>query len=140
MAERLARVTFLVREYDEAVTFFTSRLAFALIEDSAMDDGTRWVVVAPTGSTGMQLVLTRASTPEDEQVVGRQTGGRVGFFLDTDDFSRTYDGMRARGVEFVEAPRTEPHGVVAVFADLYGNRWDLVQPALPGPVERKGRS
>ena len=127
MPEAIACVTLVVREYDEAIEFFTKALGFKLVEDSALQDGTRWVVVAPDGSTGTQLLLARASTPAQERVVGNQTGGRVGFFLHTDHFERTYEGMRARGVEFLEAPRWEPYGVVAVFVDLYGNRWDLVE-------------
>jgi catechol 2,3-dioxygenase-like lactoylglutathione lyase family enzyme len=128
VAETLARVTLLVREYDEAIEFYTNAMGFGLVEDSVLPDGSRWVVVEPAGSKGTQVLLARASTPAEEQVMGHQAGGRVGFFLHTDDFTRTYDGMRARGVEFLEAPRSEPYGVVAVFADLYGNRWDLVEP------------
>jgi predicted enzyme related to lactoylglutathione lyase len=102
-------------------------MGFTLVEDAVQADGTRWVIVAPVGSKGTQMVLARASTAEEERVVGNQAGGRVGFILQTDDFTQAYEGMRARGVEFLEGPRSEPYGVVAVFADLYGNRWDLVE-------------
>jgi catechol 2,3-dioxygenase-like lactoylglutathione lyase family enzyme len=127
VAEALACVTLLVREYDEAIDFFTRAMGFTLAEDSALPDGTRWVVVAPGGGKGAQLLLARASTPTEERAIGNQTRGRVGFFLHTDDFTRAYEGMRARGVEFLESPRSEPYGTVAVFVDLYGNRWDLVE-------------
>ena len=138
MAEALACVTLLVREYDEAIEFFTRAMGFKLVEDSARPDGTRWVVVAPEGSNGTQLLLARASTPAQERAIGNQAGGRVGFFLHTDDFMHAYQGMRARGVEFLEAARSEPYGVVAVFVDLYGNRWDLVERREKPGLARRG--
>lgn len=127
MAEVLAAVTVLVREYDEAIAFFTQAMGFTLVEDALQPDGTRWVTVTPAGGKGPQMVLARASTPAEERVLGNQTGGRVGFILQTDRFTETYQGMRARGVQFLEVPRSEPYGILAVFADLYGNRWDLVE-------------
>ena len=134
MTEALACVTLEVREYDEAIAYFTGSLGFRLLEDSPRGPQKRWVVVSPPGSTGASLLLARAATPEQERCVGNQTGGRVGFFLRTDDFPRTYDALRARGVRFVESPRSEPYGQVVVFEDLYGNRWDLLEwrPAETG--------
>lgn len=123
----IALLTIVVRDYDEAIAFFTDALGFRLVEDTAMGGGKRWVVVAPpNGGTG--LLLARAATTEQDSAIGNQTGGRVAFFLHTDDFARDYDRMRARGVTFVEQPRYEIYGTVVVFQDLYGNKWDLVQP------------
>ena len=117
-----------VRDYDEAIKYFTETLRFTLIEDTyqAAQDK-RWVVVSPPGSDGATLVLARASTPEQRKFVGNQTGGRVFLFLNTDDFWRDYNEMLERGVQFVREPKTEPYGTVAVFEDLYGNLWDLLQ-------------
>ncbi|HEY7595873.1 MAG TPA: VOC family protein [Actinophytocola sp.] len=124
---RLGLVTLVVRDYDEAIAFYTGALRFELRADTSLGDGKRWVVVAPPGApTG--LLLAKADGPEQEPRVGDQTGGRVGFFLDTDDFARDHERMLAAGVRFEEPPRHEPYGTVAVFRDLYGNRWDLVQP------------
>jgi catechol 2,3-dioxygenase-like lactoylglutathione lyase family enzyme len=124
-----------VRDYDEAIAFFTQALGFQLVEDSESEDRLgkkkRWVLVAPSGSRGTQLLLARASTPEETSRVGNQTGGRVFLFLHTDDFWRDYRGMTERGVKFLEVPREERYGTVAVFEDLYGNKWDLLQ--LKGP-------
>jgi lactoylglutathione lyase len=121
-------VALLVRDYDEAISFFRDRLRFDLIEDTALGGGRRWVRVAPPGGRGTALLLARASTPEQLARVGDQSGGRVFLFLQTDDFWRDYRHMRSCGVAFEEEPRREPYGTVAVFADVYGNRWDLVQP------------
>ena len=129
--QSIFHVALVVRDYDEAIAFYTKTLNFTLIEDTyqpAQDK--RWVVVAPPGSTGTSLLLARASKPEQEPFVGDQTGGRVFLFLRTDDFWRDYNQMVARGVRFVREPRTEPYGTVAVFKDLYGNLWDLVGPAV----------
>ncbi len=126
MSEALACVTLVVRDYDEAIEYFTGRLGFRLLEDSPLGPEKRWVVVSPSG-TGAALLLARAATPEQERCVGSQAGGRVGFFLRTDDFPRTYERLRAQGVLFLEAPRSEPYGQVVVFEDLYGNRWDLLE-------------
>jgi lactoylglutathione lyase len=125
-ARTIAHVALLVRDYDEAIAFFTTRLRFELIEDTPLGDGKRWVLVAPSRAGGSALLLARAATPEQQSRVGNQTGGRVFMFLHTDDFERDYREMKAHGVEFVEAPRREPYGTVVVFKDLYGNKWDLV--------------
>ncbi|TLQ43095.1 VOC family protein [Streptomyces marianii] len=127
---RIALVTLVVRDYDEAIAFYRDALGFALVEDTDRGDGSRWVVVRPGGETGgTDLLLARASDDEQSASVGAQTGGRVGFFLHTDDFARDHARMTAAGVRFLEEPRHEPYGSVAVFEDLYGNRWDLLQPA-----------
>ena len=125
MRQSLAHVALLVRDYDEAIEFFTARLRFDLLEDTPMDGGKRWVLVAPPGGESA-LLLVRAATPEQEAGVGRQGAGRVFLFLRTDDFRRDYHDMRERGVQFAEEPREEAYGTVAVFTDLYGNRWDLI--------------
>jgi catechol 2,3-dioxygenase-like lactoylglutathione lyase family enzyme len=125
----IAHVAFLVREYDEAIEFFTDKLGFTLVEDTAMGPNKRWVLVAPPGAPGATLLLARAATEEQARLVGNQGGGRVFLFLRTDDFRRDYDGMRARGVTFLETPRQEAYGSVVVFQDLYGNKWDLLGPA-----------
>jgi catechol 2,3-dioxygenase-like lactoylglutathione lyase family enzyme len=128
MPQSLAHVTFLVREYDEALTFFTESLGFRVVEDSRLTGGKRWLVVAPPGSRGTSLLLAQGATPEHLQQVGHQAGGRVFLFLHTDDFWRDYRLMLAAGVKFLEQPRNESYGIVAVFEDLYGNKWDLLQP------------
>jgi catechol 2,3-dioxygenase-like lactoylglutathione lyase family enzyme len=129
---RIALVTLVVDDYDEAIRFYTGALGFRLTEDTPRPDGSRWVVVEPDGNdAGGALLLARAGTGRQRARVGDQTGGRVGFFLHTDDFARDHARMRAAGVAFLEEPRHEPYGTVAVFEDLYGNRWDLLQPATP---------
>lgn len=127
MRRRIGCVTYLVRDYDEAIQYFTRALRFELIEDTRLSDTKRWVLVAPPGSTETCLLLARAATPEQESRVGDQAGSRVFLFLHTNDFRRDYEQMRSRGVMFQEGPRQEPYGTVAVFEDLYGNRWDLLQ-------------
>ncbi len=129
MGQQFGAVTFLVRDYDEAIAFFTRQLGFRLVEDTAMAAGKRWVRVAPpgAGAAGPSLLLARAATPEQVAAVGRQAGGRVFLFLETDDFARDHAAMLAAGVVFDEAPRRETYGTVAVFRDLYGNKWDLLQ-------------
>ena len=128
MTGRLALVTLVVRDYDEAIAFFTDALGFGLVEDTPLGGGRRWVVVSPgEGSAG--VLLARAATPAQEARAGDQTGGRVAFFLDTDDFAASHARLVAAGVPVVEGPRREPHGTVAVFLDLMGNRWDLVERA-----------
>jgi len=127
VTDSLVCVTLVVRDYDEAIGYFTRALGFRLVEDLPQP-GKRWVVVAPEGSPGLRILLARAVTPAQEKAIGNQTGGRVGFFLHTTDFRRTYERMRERGVTFVEEPRSEPYGTVVVFEDLYGNRWDLIEP------------
>lgn len=127
MPQVISHVTFLVRDYDEGIAFFTGALGFELVEDTPQGDGKRWVLVAPAGANGTALLLAKAATPEQTALIGRQGGGRVFLFLHTDDFRRDYDAMRSRGVHFHEAPREESYGTVAVFEDLYGNKWDLIQ-------------
>jgi catechol 2,3-dioxygenase-like lactoylglutathione lyase family enzyme len=122
-------VTYLVRDYDEAVRYFTGLLGFELIEDALLEAGKRWVLVAPRSSQGAALLLAKAVNEEQAASIGRQAGGRVFLFLRTDDFERDHAAMRARGVRFLEEPRQETYGTVAVFEDLYGNRWDLIEPA-----------
>lgn len=125
----LGLVAVVVHDYDEAIAYYTRALGFELREDTLRADGSRWVVVAPPGARETCLLLARASTPEQSARVGDQTGGRVGLFLTTDDFDGAYKRMVAEGVVFEEEPRYEPYGAVVVFRDLYGNRWDLLQPA-----------
>lgn len=134
MTERIACATFLVRDYEEALAYFTATLGFKVLEDSQLEGGKRWVVVAPAGSSAMSLLLVRASTPAQEARIGNQTGGPVTFFLHTDDFAGVYEVMRKRGVRFLEKPRAEPYGTVAVFTDLYGNRWDLIESRRGKPT------
>jgi catechol 2,3-dioxygenase-like lactoylglutathione lyase family enzyme len=128
LRQHIAHVALLVRDYDEAIAWFTGRLGFRLLEDTPLSATKRWVLVAPPGAGGATaLLLARAATPEQEAAVGRQGAGRVFLFLHTDDFRRDHAAYTARGVRFVEPPREEPYGTVAVFEDLYGNRWDLVE-------------
>jgi catechol 2,3-dioxygenase-like lactoylglutathione lyase family enzyme len=127
VTQSLALVSLLVRDYDEAITFFTNSLGFVLLEDSHLGEGKRWVRVGPRGEAGAGIVLARAATPEQEAHVGCQTGGRVFLFLHSDDFWGDYDWMKAAGVRFTESPRHEAYGWVVVFLDLYGNKWDLVE-------------
>src|SRR5499427_8092599 len=130
MKQRLGLVSLVVRDYDEALEFFVGRLGFDLVEDAdAPQQSKRWVVVSPPGASESRLLLARASTPEQESRIGAQTGGRVFLFLYTDDVWRDYEAYTARGVEFVRPPSRAPYGTVAVFKDLYGNLWDLLQPA-----------
>ena len=127
MAHSIASLALVVRDYDEAIAFFTDALRFTLVEDTPLGGGKRWVVVAPAESTGASLLLAKAATPEQLSHVGDQTGGRVFLFLHTDDFWDDTNHMQSRGVQFIEQPRHEPYGMVVVFLDLYGNKWDLVQ-------------
>ncbi len=126
MPLRLTHVTFLVRDYDEALTYFTTKLGFQLIEDRPVSPAKRWLLVAPPGPGQTALLLAKAATPEQLAQVGKQAAGRVAFFLHTDDFPNDYAALKSRGVQFAEEPRHEPYGSVAVFQDLYGNRWDLL--------------
>lgn len=128
MKRRLAHVSLLVREYDEAIRFFVGKLQFTLVEDTPLDETKRWVLLAPSGDATCLILLARASNEEQLQHVGQQTGGRVFLFLHTDDFWRDYRVYNDAGVEFVRGPVEEPYGTVAVFRDLYGNLWDLIQP------------
>lgn len=125
---RIATVTLVVDDYDAAIAFYRDKLGFDLVADTPLGDGKRWVVVAPKGGKGARLLLAQADGPTQAAHVGNQTGGRVGFFLETDDFARDHAAFTAAGVVFREAPRHEPYGSVAVFEDLYGNTWDLIEP------------
>ena len=127
MNQTLALISYVVRDYNEAIAFFTNVMQFELLEDTPQDNK-RWVVVRPRGGTGASLLLAKADSPEQAAAIGNQTGGRVFLFLQTDDFQRDYERMRFHGVEFMEEPRHEVYGTVAVFKDLYGNKWDLLQP------------
>lgn len=127
MSRRIANITLVVGDYDEAIAFYTRALGFDLLEDTDLGGGKRWVRVAPRGAQ-TALLLAQADGDAQRASIGQQTGGRVGFFLHTDDFARDHASMQARGVRFLEAPRHEPYGIVAVFEDLYGNRWDLLEP------------
>lgn len=124
----IATIALVVRDYDEALAFFCDSLGFAKLSDDDLGGGKRWVTVAPSGGKGAALLLARASDDAETQRIGDQTGGRVGFFLETDDFARDHAAFVAAGVRFIEAPRAEPYGIVAVFLDIYGNQWDLIAP------------
>jgi len=128
--QSIAQITYLVREYDEAIAFFTQKLGFSLAQDADLGGGKRWVVVHPPNFEGTALLLARAATPEQTACVGNQSGGRVFLFLHTNNFRRDHSAMLANGIGFLESPRTEPYGTVAVFEDLYGNKWDLLEPSL----------
>ncbi len=137
MAESIASVALVVREYDEAIAFFTGALRFSVVEDTPLGGGKRWVVVAPPESKGASLLLARAVNAEQEAHIGNQTGGRVFLFLHTTDFWGLYDHMKAHGVRFTEEPRQEPFGQVVVFLDLYGNKWDLVERRQSTPGRQR---
>jgi catechol 2,3-dioxygenase-like lactoylglutathione lyase family enzyme len=125
---RVAAVTILVRDYDEAILWFTTALRFRLVADTPLDEGKRWVLVAAPDDAGTRLLLAQAADAEQRATIGRQAAGRVFLFLETDDFARDHAAMRAAGVRFHEEPRHEAYGSVAVFEDLYGNLWDLIEP------------
>ncbi|MFA7413052.1 MAG: VOC family protein [Rhizobium sp.] len=126
---RLATVTLVVDDYDRAKAFYCDVLGFECVADTDLGKGKRWLVVAPKGGAGAALLLARADGERQMQAIGNQTGGRVGFYLETDDFARDHAIFLANGVQFLEEPRREVYGTVAVFTDLYGNRWDLIEPA-----------
>lgn len=129
MKQSIIHVALVVRQYDEALDFFCGKLNFELLEDTYQpEQDKRWVTVRPPGSEGTTLLLAQASTPEQEAQIGNQTGGRVFLFLSTDEFWRDYEAMQTQGINFVREPKTEAYGTVAVFEDLYGNLWDLIQP------------
>lgn len=135
MSQSLAHIALLVRDYDEAVAWFTQRLGFTLVADQYQpEQDKRWVLIAPPGAPAgsTSILLARAASPEQEKFVGDQSGGRVFLFLETDDFDRDHEAMRSKGVRFVREPKLQPYGKVAVFEDLYGNLWDLVQFAPSG--------
>src|SRR3954470_8410005 len=123
----ISRVTLVVRDYDEALSFFTRALRFRLLEDTPLGNGKRWIVVAPDANVGAAILLSKAATPDQANHIGDQTGGRISFFLETSDFWSDYQYMTDHGVTFAEPPREEPYGTVAVFLDLYANKWDLIQ-------------
>jgi catechol 2,3-dioxygenase-like lactoylglutathione lyase family enzyme len=128
LQQTIIHVALVVRDYDEAIAFYCEKLGFTLLEDTYQpEQDKRWVVVAPPGSTGTSLLLARAANPEQEVFIGRQSGGRVFLFLSTDDFWRDYERMQANGIRFVREPKEAPYGTVAVFEDLYGNLWDLIE-------------
>jgi catechol 2,3-dioxygenase-like lactoylglutathione lyase family enzyme len=128
MRQSIAHIALVVRDYDEAIGFYTQVLNFRLVKDEYQpEQDKRWVIVAPPGSNGCSILLAKASKPEQEPFIGNQAGGRVFLFLQTDDFQRDYTAMQAKGVRFIREPKTLDYGTVAVFADLYGNLWDLVQ-------------
>ncbi len=132
MPQNIGYVALLVHDYDEAIAYFTQSLGFELIENSPSKDrqgsDKRWILVAPPGSTGTRILLARASNAEEAARIGNQTGGRVFLFLHTDDFWRDYNALTQRGVRFVRDPKEEEYGTVAVFEDIYGNKWDLLEP------------
>lgn len=128
MRQKIASIALVVRDYDEAIGYYSGKMGFELLEDSDLGNGKRWVRMSPPGSPETSLLLARAATPDQESAIGNQTGGRVFLFLHTDDFWRDYHRMRSLGVVFLEEPRQELYGTVVVFADLYGNKWDLIQP------------
>jgi len=129
MNRQIVQLALVVRDYDEAIEFFVEKLDFDLIEDTRLNSEKRWVVVRPKGSPSLSLLLAKASTPEQLKAIGNQTGGRVFLFLYTDDLWRDHKTMKSRGIHFLEEPRNEPYGTVVVFEDLYGNKWDMIQPA-----------
>jgi len=130
MKQRIANVALVVRDYDEAIAFYTGKLNFDLIEDTPLSATKRWVLVAPKGSSECRLLLAKADNEEQKAAVGHQSGGRVFLFLFTDDLWRDYHRMQAEGIRFVRPPAEEVYGTVAVFEDLYGNQWDLLQPVI----------
>lgn len=135
MKQSIVHVALVVRDYDEAIEFYTKKLRFTLVEDTYQpEQDKRWVVVSPPGSVGTNLLLARAAKPEQQPFVGNQSGGRVFLFLNTDDFWRDYDEMVSRGIKFVREPKREAYGTVAVFEDLYGNLWDLLELTAAHPT------
>lgn len=128
MKQHIGSIALVVADYDEAITWYTQVLGFTLVENTDMGDGKRWVIVSPPGATETRLLLAKATSPEQAARVGDQTGGRVFMLLFTDDFWRDYRRMKSAGAVFCEEPREEAYGIVVVFKDLYGNKWDLLQP------------
>lgn len=137
MKQSIVHIALVVNDYDEAIAFYTEKLHFILIEDTYQpEQDKRWVVVSPPGSVGTTLLLARASKPEQQPFVGNQAGGRVFLFLNTDDFWRDYNEMLSQGIKFIRPPKEEAYGLVAVFADLYGNLWDLLQLNGSHPINK----
>ncbi|MEK3837678.1 VOC family protein [Paenibacillus sp. FSL M7-0896] len=138
MLQSIVHIALVVKDYDEAIEFYTNKLNFTLVEDLYQpEQDKRWVVVSPPGSSGTTLLLARASKPEQEFFIGNQAGGRVFLFLNTDNFWRDYHEMVSRGIEFVREPKEEAYGIVAVFKDLYGNLWDLLQMNADHPISKR---
>jgi catechol 2,3-dioxygenase-like lactoylglutathione lyase family enzyme len=135
MKQSIVHIALVVKDYDEAIDFYTKKLHFTLLEDSYQaEQDKRWVVIAPPGSNGTTILLARASKPEQEPFIGNQAGGRVFLFLNSDDFWRDYHDMMAKGINFIREPKEQVYGMVAVFEDLYGNRWDLLQLNADHPL------
>ena len=138
MKQAIAHIALVVLDYDEAIAFYTQKLGFALLEDSYQpEQDKRWVVIAPANSSGATILLARASQPEQESFIGHQAGGRVFLFLATDDFWHDYNNMLEQNIEFVREPKTLEYGTVAVFKDLYGNLWDLIEYAPNHPMSSR---
>ncbi|WP_429841203.1 VOC family protein [Brevibacillus sp. FIR094] len=138
MIQSIIHIALVVKDYDEAIEFYTKKLHFTLVEDTYQpEQDKRWVVVSPPGSVGTTILLAKASKPEQELFIGNQAGGRVFLFLNTDDFWRDYQEMVARGIQFVREPSEQPYGMVAVFQDLYGNLWDLLQLNEDHPIAKR---
>lgn len=128
MNQKIAHIALLINEYDEAIAFYTEKLHFLLVEDTKLSEAKRWVLVAPKGAKEFSLLLAKAATDEQKSRIGNQAGGRVFLFLTTDNFKRDYQNLLEQGIKIVREPVTEPYGTVAVFEDLYGNLWDLIEP------------
>ncbi|WP_430509168.1 VOC family protein [Gottfriedia solisilvae] len=138
MIQSIVHIALVVKDYDEAINFYTNKLNFQLLEDTYQpEQDKRWVVVSPPGSNGTTILLAKASKTEQESFIGNQAGGRVFLFLGTDDFWRDYNEMTSRGIEFVREPKTQDYGTVAVFKDLYGNLWDLIQFSENHPFAKR---
>ncbi|AUJ72471.1 VOC family protein [Pseudoalteromonas sp. NC201] len=138
MKQNIVNIALVVKDYDEAIDFYVNKLGFELIEDTYQpEQDKRWVVVAPPNSHGTALLLARASTPEQQEFIGDQAGGRVFLFLNTDDFWRDYERMTSIGIRFIREPQEQDYGTVAVFEDLYGNRWDLLQLNPDHPLAKR---
>ncbi|MFF0826542.1 VOC family protein [Brevibacillus sp. NPDC003359] len=138
MIQSIVHIALVVKDYDEAIEFYTKKLHFTLVEDTyQQEQDKRWVVVAPPGSVGTTILLAKASKPEQEPFIGNQAGGRVFLFLNTDDFWRDYHEMVASGIQFVREPEEQPYGMVAVFQDLYGNLWDLLELNEDHPIAKR---
>lgn len=138
MKQSIVHIALVVRDYDEAIEFYTKKLHFTLVEDTYQpEQDKRWVVVSPPGSNGTTLLLARASNPEQESFIGNQSGGRVFLFLHTDDFWRDYEDMVSNGIKFVRTAKKESYGMVAVFEDLYGNLWDLLELNDHHPISKR---
>lgn len=134
MHQFIGAISLVIPDYDQAIDFYVNTLGFQLVEDTDLGDGKRWVLVAPPCSTETRLLLAKADSPAQTAAIGNQTGGRVFLFLNTDDFARDHAAFLSRGVQFLESPRSEPYGTVAVFRDPFGNKWDLIESAPTGGI------